>query len=78
MKYLNFEKRNKNQTQPLTNFTLVYDPLLKQISKPSLIIRPCPAKGKDCRKCGKQNHFAKICRGEQQQQMQQRRERRSK
>jgi hypothetical protein len=39
---------------------------------------PCPAKGKDCRKCGKQNHFAKVCRGKQQQQKQQRRERRPK
>ena len=28
---------------------------------------PCPAKGKDCRKCGKRNHFAKVCRGKQQQ-----------
>jgi hypothetical protein len=24
---------------------------------------PCPAKGKECRKCGKSNHFAKVCRG---------------
>ena len=23
---------------------------------------PCPAKGKTCRKCGKPNHFAKMCR----------------
>ncbi len=23
----------------------------------------CPAKGKSCRKCGKQNHFPKVCRG---------------
>ena len=23
---------------------------------------PCPARGKDCRKCGKLNHFAKCCR----------------
>ena len=23
----------------------------------------CPAKGKDCHKCGKMNHFAKFCRG---------------
>ena len=23
---------------------------------------PCPARGKDCRKCGKLNHFAKYCR----------------
>ena len=23
----------------------------------------CPAKGKDCRNCGKMNHFAKFCRG---------------
>jgi hypothetical protein len=22
----------------------------------------CPAKGRDCRKCGKSNHFAKVCR----------------
>ena len=22
---------------------------------------PCPAKGKTCRKCGKPNHFAKVC-----------------
>jgi hypothetical protein len=29
---------------------------------------PCPAKGKECCKCGKQNHFAKGCRGKQQQQ----------
>ena len=27
----------------------------------------CPAKGKDCRKCGKRNHFAKVCRSKQQQ-----------
>ena len=27
---------------------------------------PCPAKGKECRKCGKSNHFAKVCRGKQQ------------
>ena len=24
---------------------------------------PCPAKGKFCHKCGKPNHFAKMCRG---------------
>jgi hypothetical protein len=24
----------------------------------------CPAKGKECRKCGKCNHFAKVCRGQ--------------
>ena len=24
----------------------------------------CPAKGKECRKCGKLNHFAKVCRGQ--------------
>jgi hypothetical protein len=24
----------------------------------------CPAKGKQCRKCGKCNHFAKVCRGQ--------------
>ncbi len=23
----------------------------------------CPAKGKSCRKCSKQNHFSKVCRG---------------
>ena len=23
---------------------------------------PCPAPGKECRKCGKLNHFAKLCR----------------
>ncbi len=33
---------------------------------------PCPAKGKDCCKCGKQNHFMKVCGGKQQQQKQQR------
>ena len=26
---------------------------------------PCPAKGKECKKCGKLNHFAKVCRGKQ-------------
>ena len=25
---------------------------------------PCPAKGKQCRKCGKYNHYAKVCRGQ--------------
>ena len=25
--------------------------------------RQCPAQGKSCRKCGKPNHFAKVCRG---------------
>ncbi len=25
--------------------------------------RQCPAQGKTCRKCGKFNHFAKVCRG---------------
>ena len=28
---------------------------------------PCPAKGKECRKSGKRNHFAKVCRSKQQQ-----------
>ena len=23
--------------------------------------KPCPAKGQTCRKCGKQNHFARMC-----------------
>ena len=27
-----------------------------------------PAKGKECHKCGKRNHFAKVCRSKQQQQ----------
>ena len=26
---------------------------------------PCPAKSKECRKCGKLNHFAKVCCGKQ-------------
>jgi hypothetical protein len=26
----------------------------------------CPAKGKSCRKCGKSNHFSKVCRGTKQ------------
>ena len=24
--------------------------------------RPCPAKGKECRKCNKVGHFAKVCK----------------
>ena len=27
----------------------------------------CPAKGKQCKKCGKQNHFAKVCRSKPEQ-----------
>ena len=29
---------------------------------------PCPAKGKLCRKCGKANHFSKVCRSKPQKQ----------
>ena len=28
--------------------------------------RPCPAKGKTCKSCGKLNHFAGVCRSKQQ------------
>ena len=27
--------------------------------------RGCPAQGKDCKKCGRKNHFAKVCKGRQ-------------
>ncbi len=39
MKYLNFEKRNKNQAKPLTNFTLVYDHLLRRAPSPMQILK---------------------------------------
>uniref|UniRef100_A0AC34G474 CCHC-type domain-containing protein n=1 Tax=Panagrolaimus sp. ES5 TaxID=591445 RepID=A0AC34G474_9BILA len=29
----------------------------------------CPAKGKICKKCGKKDHFAKVCKGEKKQNM---------
>ena len=30
----------------------------------------CPANGKQCRKCRKPNHFARVCRGQSQRQNQ--------
>ncbi len=39
MKYLNFEKRNKNQVKPLTNFTLVYRHLPRRAHSPMQILK---------------------------------------